>query len=177
MNERTRLRWVGIYLKVLAVGFLTAFIPWITLILLNAPILAPGSALAPLLRFQPYNAPYETMMAAVHMVWAVMLWRAASNPAQHTLFIDFTIWANAAHGVVMVIVTPLQKGLGMAFIESIPLLVIAAVLWWLRPRSRSSRVPKEGRYGGIHTRFHGQRAGSKGLVSRWGEVRQGTARR
>jgi hypothetical protein len=129
-----RMRWLRIWLRVLAVGFLVAFIPWITLILLNAPMLAPGGRLAPLLRFPPYNAPYEAMMAAVYIVWAVMLWRAASNPPQHTLFIDFTIWATAAHGVVMVIVTPLHKGVVMTFIESIPLLVIAAVLWWLRPR-------------------------------------------
>lgn len=177
MNELTRLSWLRIYLKVLAVGFLAAFVPWIALILLDAPILAPGGALAPLLRFQPYNAPYEAMMAAVHIVWAVMLWRAASNPEQHTLFIDFTIWANAAHGLVMVIVTPLHKGPAMTVIESIPLLVIAAILWWLRPRAAPSDYPGGDRYGGIHTRFHGQRAGSEGLVSGWGEVRQGTARR
>jgi hypothetical protein len=50
------------------------------------------------------------------------------------LFIDFTIWANAAHGLVMLIVTPIQKGPVMMFVEGVPLLVIAAVLWWLRPR-------------------------------------------
>lgn len=177
MNELTRLSWLRIYLRVLAVGFLTAFVPWITLILLDAPILAPGGALAPLLRFQPYNAPYEAMMAAVHIVWAVMLWRAAPNPEQHTLFIDFTIWANAAHGLVMVVATPLKKGVGMTVIESIPLLAIAAILWWLRPRTAPSTYPEGDRYGRIHTRLHGQRPGGEGILSSWGEVRQGTARR
>jgi hypothetical protein len=93
----------------LSVGFLAAFIPWITLILLNAPMLASGGQLAPLLRFQPYNANYESMMAAIHVVSAVMLWRAADDPAHHRLFIDFTLWANAAHGLVMLIATPMQK--------------------------------------------------------------------
>jgi hypothetical protein len=74
------------------------------------------------------------MMAAIHIVWAVMLWRAYDDPARHTLFIDFTIWASAAHGVVMLIATPMQKGLVMTIFEGLPLLVIAAVLWWLRPR-------------------------------------------
>jgi hypothetical protein len=133
MNETVRMTWLRIFLKVLSVGFLAAFVPWITLILLNAPILAPGSKLAPLLRFQPYNANYESMMAAIYIVWAVMLWRASANPAKHPLFIDFTIWANAAHGLVMLVVTPIQKGLIMMFIEGLPLLVIAGVLWWLRP--------------------------------------------
>ena len=139
MDDATRMAWLRTALRVLSAGFLAAFIPWITLILLNAPILAPGGSLAPLLRFQPYNPHYESMMAAIHIVWALMLWRAADHPARHALFIDFTIWANAAHGVVMLIVTPMQKGLVMMVIEGLPLLVIAAVLWWLRP-TRSSRL-------------------------------------
>lgn len=134
MNDAVRMSWLGLFLKVLSVGFLTAFISWITLILLNAPILAPGGRLAPLLRFQPYNVHYETMMTAIHIAWAVMLWRASDDPARHGLFIDFTMWANAAHGLVMLIVTPMQKGLVMTFIEGVPLLAIAAVLAWLRPR-------------------------------------------
>lgn len=134
MNETVRMTWLRIFLRVLSVGFLAAFIPWITLILLNAPILAPGGRLAPLLRFQPYNAHYESMMAAIYIAWAVMLWRASGNPGKHPLFIDFTIWASAAHGLVMLIATPIQKGLVMTVIEGLPLLVIAAVLWWLRPR-------------------------------------------
>ena len=140
MNEAGRMAWLRIFLRLLALGFLAAFIPWITLILLNAPILAPGGGLAPLLRFQPYNAHYESMLAAIHIVWAVMLWRASDDPAQHALFIDFTIWANVAHGVVMLIATPMAQGLVMTVIEGLPLFAIAAVLWALRPR-RSSLHP------------------------------------
>lgn len=141
MNETVRMVWLRSFLKVLSIGFLTAFIPWITLILLNAPILAPGGSLAPLLRFQPYNAPYESMMTAIHIVWAVMLWRASDDPARHSLFIDFTIWANAAHGLVMLIATPMQKGLVMTLIEGLPLFVIAAVLAWLRPKRSAIKPP------------------------------------
>ena len=140
MNEAVRMAWLRIFLRLLSLGFLAAFIPWITLILLNAPILAPGGTLAPALRFQPYNAHYESMMAAIHIVWAVMLWRASDDPAKHPLFIDFTIWANVAHGVVMLIATPIAKGLVMTVVEGLPLFVIAAVLWALRPR-RSSLQP------------------------------------
>jgi hypothetical protein len=128
-----KLTWLRIFLRLLSVGYFVGFIPWITLILLNASILAPGGTLAPLLRFQPYNPYYESMLTVIHLVWAVMLWRASANPQQHPLFIDFTIWANVAHGVVMLIVTPMQKGLVMMAIEGLPLFVIAAVLWWLRP--------------------------------------------
>lgn len=135
MDETVRMSWLRVSLRVLAVGYLVAFIPWIILILLEAPILAPGGRLAPLLRFQPYNASYESMLTVIYIVWAVMLWRASGNPGTHALFIDFTIWATAAHALVMLIATPMQKGVVMTGIESLPLLVIAVVLWWLRPRS------------------------------------------
>jgi hypothetical protein len=52
---------------------------------------------------------------------------------------DFTIWANAAHGLVMLIATPLQKGLVMTLIEGVPLFAIAAVLAWLRPKRTAIR--------------------------------------
>lgn len=135
MNETVRITRLRIFLRVLSVGFLVVFIPWITLILLKTPILAPGGRLAPLLRFQPYNASYESMMAAVYIVLAVMLWRASGKPAKHLLFIDFVIWSSAAHGLVMLIATPIHKAFVMTVIEGLPMLVIAAVLLWLRPRS------------------------------------------
>ena len=140
MNETVRMTCLRIFLKVLSVGFLAAFIPWITLIVIKAPVLAAGSTFGPLLRFRPYNAPYEMMMTSIYVVWAIMMWRASKDPAKHILFIDFTIWANAAHALVMLIVTPVQKGLLMTFIEAIPLLVISAILLWLRPRPAASGV-------------------------------------
>lgn len=132
MNEAVRVTRLRLVLRVLSVGFLAAFIPWITLILLDAPILSPGGRLAPLLRFQPYNAHYESMMAAIYVAWAIMLWRASRDPARHPLFIDFTILATAAHAIVMLIATPIAKGLRMTLVEGVPLLVIATVLLWLR---------------------------------------------
>ena len=144
MDDRVRTTWLRLFLRVLSVGFLVAFIPWITLILLRAPMLAPGGSLAPWLRFRPYNPDYESMMAAVYIVWAIMLWRASNDPAKHPLFIDFTIWGSLAHGIVMLIATPAQKGVVMTFIEGVPLFVIAGVLVWLRPRPTPEASPLAG---------------------------------
>lgn len=143
MNKTMRMTWLRVVLRVLSIGFLTAFIPWIVLILLDAPALAPGGSLAPILRFQPYNASYESMLTAIHIAWAVTLWRASEDPAKHTLFIDFTILATAAHGFVMLIATPIQKGLVMWAIEGLPLLVIAGTVWYLRPRPDSGALSEQ----------------------------------
>lgn len=132
--EPARLAWLRLFLRVLSAGLLAAFIPWITLIVLHARVLQPDGALATLLRFKPYNPSYETMLAAIHIVWAIMLWRASDDPVKHVLFIDFTIWANAAHALVMLVVTPMQKGALMMVFETFPLFLVAAALMWLRPR-------------------------------------------
>jgi hypothetical protein len=58
---------------------------------------------------------------------------------EHGLFIDFTIWANAAHALVMFIAPPMQKGFVMTLVEGLPLLSIAGTLWWLRPRREIGR--------------------------------------
>jgi len=141
LDEPARMEWLRLFLRVLSVGWLITFGSWITLILMNVPALAPGGSLAPLLRFQPYNPHYESMLAAIHIAWAVMLWRASGSPARHLLFIDFTILASTAHGFVMLVATPLQKGLVMTFIEGVPFLVVAAVLWWLRPNEQRELEP------------------------------------
>lgn len=139
-NEMRRANQLRGFLRLLSVAYVAVFIPWIALILAQAPALAPGGSLAPLLRFQPYNAAIESMIAAIHIVWGVMLWRASDDPRRHLLFIDFTIWANVAHGLVMLVATPLQKGLVMTLIEGVPLFVISAVLLLLRPRTVDART-------------------------------------
>ena len=133
--ERLKAISLRIFLRVLSLGMLAAFVPWITLILLNTSVLRPGGSLAPLLRFQPYNTSYESMLVAIHLVWAIMLWRTSNAPERNIVFLDFTIWANAAHGAVMIVATPIQKGALMTIVESVPLLLIAAALIWLRPQS------------------------------------------
>lgn len=80
INEALRADTLRYFLRLVSIGSLAAYIPWIALILLDAPILQPGGALAPMLRFQPYNADYEGMLVAINVVWAIMLWRASNDP-------------------------------------------------------------------------------------------------
>ena len=62
MNEAARMAWLRIVLKLLSLGFLAAFIPWITLILLDAPILAPKMSIEPI---QPPLYPVTSAPGAV----------------------------------------------------------------------------------------------------------------
>lgn len=78
----------------------------------KAPVLAPGGRLAPVLSGFSLVA-YESMIAAIDVVWALIVLRGAGDPARHSIFVEFTIRATAAHALVMLIATPMRKGLIM----------------------------------------------------------------
>lgn len=46
MHETVKLTWLRIFLRLVADGMLAAFIPWIAIILLKAPLLAPSCGYA-----------------------------------------------------------------------------------------------------------------------------------
>ena len=95
-------------------------------------------------------------MAAIYLVWAVMLWRASADSAKHLLFIDLTMWANAALGIVMLRVTPTQKGLVMRVIEGLPLLGFTCA------SGRSTFIAKETSLGGLFQMYPLISADSRG---------------
>ena len=71
--------------------------------------------------------------AALH--WAVFLLLAARRPTGYTSFLNFTMWANLVHGLVMVPGAS-EHGYHGKFLTDIPwILVLAAAIYFLRPRS------------------------------------------
>jgi hypothetical protein len=43
------------------------------------------------------------MLMVIYIVWGVFLLRAAGNPEGYRSFLSFTMWANLAHGALMVV--------------------------------------------------------------------------
>jgi hypothetical protein len=41
------------------------------------------------------------MLEGTYFVWAIFFFAAARNPPRYLSFIDFTIWSNAVHGLIM----------------------------------------------------------------------------
>jgi hypothetical protein len=76
------------------------------------------------------------MLFAIYIVWSVFLIRAASDPIKYRTFLDFTMWANLAHGALMI-----PQALGdpqyySKFLTDIPwILGLSAAIFILRPSS------------------------------------------
>lgn len=75
------------------------------------------------------------MLAAIYLTWAVFLLLAARRPTEYTSFLNFTMWANLVHGVVMV-PGAFEHGYHGKFLTDIPwILLLAAAIYFLRPRA------------------------------------------
>ena len=86
--------------------------------------------------WKPYQPEYEQMIMGIYVVLGIFLFRAASNPAEHTSLIWFAIWSSLLHSLTMAgqaLLDPIET---TNFIGDIPALILVAVmLAWLMPKS------------------------------------------
>ena len=84
---------------------------------------------------------YLQMICGVYFVLGVFLIRAASNPEDHTSLISFTIWSSVVHALIMAVQAIMDEAESGHLIGDVPaLLLVAAVLWFLSPKSEASET-------------------------------------
>jgi hypothetical protein len=80
------------------------------------------------------------MLLAVYVVWSVYIIKAARDPVAQRLFLEFTVWANVAHGVVMIPHALMAPEFMVKFATDIPMVFLPAIAWiTLRPQSMKRR--------------------------------------
>ncbi|MBF8188690.1 hypothetical protein ITP53_23755 [Nonomuraea sp. K274] len=89
-----------------------------------------------------HAAHVPPMLFLIYVVWGVFLLLASRRPAAYSSFLSFTMWANLAHVLLMVVqATADLDRYWSKFLTDIPFLLILAVgifLW--RPKSTGSSV-------------------------------------
>jgi hypothetical protein len=80
------------------------------------------------------------MLFAIYIVWSIFIYRAARDPLAHKMFLDFTAWANVAHGIAMVPHALMLPEYHIKFLTDIPWVVLPAIaIAFLRPSSSPRR--------------------------------------
>jgi hypothetical protein len=102
MNDRPSVKGLSVFLNVYGVISIILFGGLFTLTMSDAAIMQEGGALR-FMRWEPLAKHIELMIEGVYLVWAVFFFKAARSPMRHLSFIDFTIWANGVHGLIMVV--------------------------------------------------------------------------
>lgn len=81
------------------------------------------------------------MISTIYLVWGAFLWRAASQPFRHRLFIDFTVAANAAHFGLMFLQGLLIPGEHIHLAGDVLLgwaSLLPLMLFWIPQRKRAA---------------------------------------
>jgi len=127
------MKGLRIFLNVYGVVSVVLFGGLFLLTMVDAPIIQDGGALR-FMRWEP-SKHIELMLEGVYFVWGIFFFLAARNPLRFLSFIDFTIWANAAHGLIMLVQTMLMPAYHYKILTDVAYcLVLAGGLSVMRPK-------------------------------------------
>lgn len=134
MSQQPSLKGLKLFLNIYGIISVVLFGGLFLLTMMDASVLQDGGAMR-FMRWTPLAKHIELMLEGVYLVWGIFFFLAAKNPLRYLSFIDFTIWANAAHGLIMLVQTfVMPMFLYKIFTDVAYCLVLAAGLWILRPR-------------------------------------------
>ncbi len=139
-SDNRDLARLTMFLNVYGVVSVILFGGLFALTAIDAPVMQEGGALR-FLRWDPLAKHIELMIEIVYLVWGVFFFRAARQPLHYLSFIDFTIWANLAHGLLMVPQSFAIAGFHYKLLTDVAYcLVLSGGLFLLRPRGLERAV-------------------------------------
>jgi len=137
--DDSRDRGLSIFLRIYGWASLLLFSGLMVGFVMQAQALDEGSAWHWLIwdRIGDHVAP---MLLAVYVVWSIFIIRAARDPIANATFLDFTIWANVAHGIAMIPHALMAPDYHIKFLTDIPWVFVPAIaIPLLRPREATTR--------------------------------------
>lgn len=137
MEQTSKLKNLKTFLYVYGVFSLLLFGGLFSLTSFDAPILQDGGALR-FMRWDVLSKHVELMLEAVYLVWGLFMLKAASKPLAYLSFLNFTLWANLVHGLLMI---PQAMMVGMMFkmfTDIAYCLILALGLWMLMPKGEEA---------------------------------------
>lgn len=97
----SKLKYLKIFLTIYGLVSILLFGTLFLLTSLNAPVMQDGGALR-FMRWDVLSKHVELMIEIVYLVWGIFLLLAARDPFTYWSFLNFTLWANLAHGLLMI---------------------------------------------------------------------------
>jgi FtsH-binding integral membrane protein len=81
------------------------------------------------------------MLFAIYLVWGVFFFIAAKEPAKHTSFLNFTMWANLLHGLLMIPMALNEAMHQSKFLTDIPFILVVpiAICAWRPPALQATK--------------------------------------
>ena len=143
MENTTKLKSLRIFLTIYGFISIMLFGTLFLLTSIDAPIMQEGGALR-FLRWDILSKHVELMIEILYLVWGIFMLIAARKPLFNLSFLHFTLWANLAHGILMI---PQAMMVGMMYkmyTDIAYCLILALGLWILMPMGKElieSKMP------------------------------------
>jgi hypothetical protein len=133
MNKQSKINNLQIFLRIFGVIQLVLFGFLFIAFALKMESLNRGGNLF-WLNWDEVHGHVAPMLITIYLVWAVYFLIAAKNPLRYRSFLDFTMWANLFHGLVMIPMAFDDAMYHVKFLTDIPLcLVLALGIYLWRP--------------------------------------------
>ena len=133
MEQTLKYKRLKIFLTIYGIVSVVLFGGLFLLTSTDASIMQEGGALR-FMRWDILSKHVELMIEAVYLVWGIFMLMAARKPLSYLSFLNFTLWANLVHGLLMI---PQAMMVGMMykmFTDIAYCLVLAIGLWILVPK-------------------------------------------
>lgn len=133
MDDDLKLRALKVFLRVYGVLTLAIFGGLSVAFLLQTPQVNPGGPLHWLI-WDDVTGHVGPMLFVIYLTWGVFFFLAANDPHRYLSFLNFTMWANVAHGLLMVPMALGSHTYHSKFFTDIPFILILGIgLYFLRP--------------------------------------------
>jgi hypothetical protein len=131
MTQDKKIRNLQVFLSVYGIMTIAIFGLLCMAFLFKIPAFNPGGSLHWMIWDDLYGhvAP---MLVVIYMVWGVYYLVAAKDPVKHLSFLNFSMWANLFHGLLMIPMALNQSMYHTKFLTDIPFILalsIAIYVW------------------------------------------------
>jgi len=133
METTAKLQGLKIFLNAFGIVSIALFGTLFFLTSFDAAVMQEGGALR-FLRWDILSKHVELMIEIVYLVWGIFMLLAARNPRRYLSFLNFTLWANLAHGLLMIPQAVMVDMVYKMFTDVAYCLVLAIGLWILLPK-------------------------------------------
>ena len=106
---------------------------------IKLPILDEGSSLHWLI-WDKLSDHVGPMLFSIYIVWSIYFLKAANDPVHYASFLDFSAWANLAHGLLMVFQAGGEHEYHSKFMTDIPWILAVPFFLFLM---RNQYAPKK----------------------------------
>jgi hypothetical protein len=145
MSEAKKMKLLQSILRVWGAGSILVFGTIFIGYAIQTPAFKQGGVLAWLV-WDDLPGHVALMLSAIYLTWAVYVLVAARRPAVYASFLDFTMWVNLVHGVVM-IPGAFEHQYHSKLLTDIPwILLLSAAIFLLRPRASAANTTFEAQF-------------------------------